>query len=108
MPRNVEKPTNEMSIGMNENARITKYGRAVCIAEDPSFRIDANALAGRKNMKLVPTTDIIRATMRAWQTASCVLSRSPSECAFDTSVAVTLGRNENNQKAELYTWFAAA
>ena len=40
--------------------------------------------------------------------ASWVPCRSPLACVLETRVAVTLGRKENSQNAEEYTWFAAA
>mmetsp|Transcript_12800 Transcript_12800/g.22007 ORF Transcript_12800/g.22007 Transcript_12800/m.22007 type:complete len:275 (-) Transcript_12800:133-957(-) len=108
VPRNAEKPINEIKEGRNANALMNRYGLAYWSAGAPSFNTDDRIFSGYFNINAVPTSEIPKPTNKAWQTASCKSSWLPLAFALLTNVAVTLGKTDTIQNADENTWFAAA
>mmetsp|Transcript_1257 Transcript_1257/g.1622 ORF Transcript_1257/g.1622 Transcript_1257/m.1622 type:complete len:209 (-) Transcript_1257:592-1218(-) len=103
IPRKAEYPIFETSAGKNAKARIMRYGRANSNAGAPSVKTVRNTTSGFSNKNAVPNTANDTPTKNAWHTASCTPSWSLLAYSFDTSVAVTLGKYEMSQNAELNT-----
>mmetsp|Transcript_28505 Transcript_28505/g.59411 ORF Transcript_28505/g.59411 Transcript_28505/m.59411 type:complete len:111 (-) Transcript_28505:369-701(-) len=65
VPRNAEKPINEIKEGRNANALMYKYGLAYWSAGAPSLSTEDKIFSGNRNINADPTNEMQNPTIKA-------------------------------------------